>query len=255
MDLQLSGKRALVTGGSRGIGKAIIDLLLAEGAVVSFCARGSSGVEEASNAWSRQGYTVYGAAIDAMDESALNQWVDDSAERMGGIDIVISNVSTRISSRGLQRWQDAYEVDFLQHVRLAERSMPTLQSSTAGSLVFVATIASVMANILPVEREYGTMKAALISYASQLAHRLAEHGVRSNMVSPGPIDFPGGFWDWVKNENPELFKRAAMLPALGRHGTPEEVARAVVFLASPAASYITGANLRVEGGALKQTNY
>lgn len=105
------------------------------------------------------------------------------------------------------------------------------------------------------EREYGAMKAALIAYASQLAHRLASSGVRSNIVSPGPIEFPGGFWEMVKEKNPDLHARAAALSALRRHGTPEEVANAVVFLASPLASYITGSNLRIDGGALKHTNF
>jgi NAD(P)-dependent dehydrogenase (short-subunit alcohol dehydrogenase family) len=198
---------------------------------------------------------VYGEVLDVMDSAAMERWLADAEAKMGGIDILVSNVSTRISSEGVQRWSDAFEVDFLQHVKTAEKVLPALEKSTSGSLVFVATIASVMANIMPAEREYGAMKAALIAYAAQLAHRLAPSGVRSNIVSPGPIDFPGGFWDWVGQQQPELYKRAAQLPALGRHGRPEEVARAVVFLASPAASYITGANLRVEGGALKQTNF
>ena len=254
MDLQLQGKRALVTGGSRGIGRAIVEVLLAEGATVATCARGAEQLDSRLSDWREQGYTVHGQALDISDTEAMDAWIDASVEQMGGLDIVVSNVSVRLSSTGIERWTDAFEVDFLQHVRIAEKTAPMLEQSS-GAFVFIATIASVMANILPVEREYGTMKAALISYASQLAHRLAPAGARSNMVSPGPIDFPGGFWDWVRNENPELFARAAKLPALGRHGTPEEVANAVAFLASPAASYVTGANLRVEGGALKQTNF
>lgn len=256
MDLGLKGKRAIVTGASRGIGRAIADLLVAEGADVAICARGEAGVKEAVDAFRVAGVNAYGEALDVTDEAALARWFGNAVAHLGGLDILISNVSTRIQSQGEQRWQDTFDVDFMQHVRTAELAVEPLggadrDGNPGGSIVFVSSIASAMADIIPLEREYGVMKSALNTYATQLAHRLAKRGVRSNVVCPGPIDFPGGFWDQVRQAQPPLFEAAAKLSALQRHGTAEEVANAVVFLASPAASYVTGANLRIDGGALK----
>jgi NAD(P)-dependent dehydrogenase (short-subunit alcohol dehydrogenase family) len=126
----------------------------------------------------------------------------------------------------------------MQHMTAAEMAIPHMKKGNSPAFVFISTIASVMANIMPMETAYGAMKAALNAYSSQLAHRLAGDGIRSNFVTPGPIDFEGGFWDQVKKANPALYE-----------------ANAVVFLASPAASYITGANLRIDGGALKNTHF
>jgi NAD(P)-dependent dehydrogenase (short-subunit alcohol dehydrogenase family) len=255
MDLGLKGQRVIVTGGSRGIGKAIIDTFVREGAEVATCARGEESLQQALAEWQGAGATVQGSAVDVTDQAAFASWFSSAVSQLGGLDIFISNVSTRIASQGEQRWLDTFEVDFMQHVRATELAIPHLQQGHEASCVFISTIAAVMADIIPMEREYGAMKAALNGYASQLSHRLAKDGVRSNIVTPGPIDFPGGFWDQVKQANEEMFKRASELSALRRHGTAEEVANAVVFLSSPAASYITGANLRVDGGALKQVNY
>ena len=220
--------------------------------MVATCARNQKAWINPSG-W-ENGATVYGGAVDVTDTEAFQIWFEAVAE-LGGLDILISNVSTRIATEGEQRWLDTFDVDFMQHVRATEMAVPHLKDGADAACVFVSTIAAVMADIIPMEREYGAMKAALNGYASQLAHRLAKYAVRSNIVTPGPIDFVGGFWDQVKQANPEMFDRASKISALQRHGTAEEVANAVVFLASPAASYITGANLRVDGGALKQVNY
>jgi NAD(P)-dependent dehydrogenase (short-subunit alcohol dehydrogenase family) len=255
MDLGLAGKRVIVTGGSRGIGKSIIDTFVKEGAVVATCARNQESLDQSLGVWRANGATVYGGAVDVTDTEAFQIWFEGAVAELGGLDILISNVSTRIATEGEQRWLDTFDVDFMQHVRATEMAVPHLKDGADAACVFVSTIAAVMADIIPMEREYGAMKAALNGYASQLAHRLAKYAVRSNIVTPGPIDFVGGFWDQVKQASPEMFDRASKISALQRHGTAEEVANAVVFLASPAASYITGANLRVDGGALKQVNY
>lgn len=255
MDLGLKGKRVMVTGGSRGIGKTIIDTFIKEGATVATCARGEDSLKASLTEWQSSGGTVYGGAVDVTDQSAFAKWFEESVAQLGGLDIFISNVSTRIASEGEQRWLDTFDVDFMQHVRATEMAIPHLKQGNDPACVFISTIAAVMADIVPMEREYGAMKAALNGYASQLSHRLAKDGVRSNIVTPGPIDFPGGFWDQVKQANEEMFNRASQISALKRHGTAQEVANAAVFLSSPAASYITGANLRVDGGALKQVNY
>lgn len=255
MDLGLKGCRAIVTGGSRGIGRAIVEALAAEGVHIALCARGQDGVKEAVTAASAHGAQAYGQALDVTDASAVRGWFDASVKHLGGLDIVISNVSTRPTQTGEAMWRDALETDLLHHVRLAELAMPSLKESKKGSLLFIASIASVMTQLPPKEEAYGTMKAALVNYTGQLAARHGPSGIRVNAVSPGPIFFEGGEWDINRVHKPALFGYAAKLAALGRLGTPQEVAQAVVFLSSPAAAYITGANLRIDGGAIKTSNF
>jgi 3-oxoacyl-[acyl-carrier protein] reductase len=257
MDLQLKGQRALVTGGSRGIGRAIVEALAGEGARVALCARGQAGVDEAVAAARAAGASdVRGQAFDVRDGAALAAFAQHTAAEWGGLDIVVSNVSTRPDSKAVdERWRQAFEADLLQHVRLAEATLPLLEAGRQPCLVFIASIASVMTQLLPEEVAYGALKAGLVNYAGALAERHGPRGVRVNTVSPGPIDFEGGAWDHYRQHKPKLYEMVQKLSALGRFGVPGDVARAVTFLVSPAASYITGANLRIDGGTLKSTNF
>lgn len=255
MDLQLKNKRALVTGGSRGIGRAIAQALASEGARVALCARGQAGVDEALAAVRAAGGQAYGEAFDVRDGTALAAFVQRASVQWGGLDIVVSNVSTRPEAQGVERWRQAFDADLLQHVRLAELTLPLLEASQPSSLVFIASIAAVMTQLLPEEVAYGALKAALVNCAGALAERHGPRGVRVNTVSPGPIYFDGGAWDLYRQHKPKLYEMVQKLSALGRFGTPADVAQAVTFLASPAAGYITGANLRVDGGTLKSTNF
>lgn len=255
MDLGLTGKRAIVTGGSRGIGKAIVQTLLDEGVAVATCARGADGLNANIAEWQAAGATVYGDAVDVTDETAFKEWFENAVTQLGGLDIFVSNVSNRIQSKGIERWRDTFEVDLLQHVRASELALPHLQQGQDAAIVHIASIASVMTANMPSETEYGSMKAALISYATQLANRVGRDGIRVNVVSPGPIHHEEGFWEMVEQRNPDLYKQAEAISVFRRLGTPQEVANAVVFLASSAASNITAANLRVDGGGLKTVNF
>lgn len=255
MDLGLTGKRAIVTGGSRGIGRAIVESLAAEGVSIATCARGQPGIDETVAALRARGVQAYGEALDVRDAAAFGGWLERSVQRLGGLDIIVSNVSTRIKSSGEEMWRETFEVDLLQHVRLVEGALPHLRTGRDPAIVLVGSIASCLTTVPPWERAYGAMKSALVGLGGQWATALGSSGIRVNLVSPGPIYFKGGFWHHIEQTNPAVLQGAERVSVFGRLGKPEEVAAAVTFLASPAASFITGANLRVDGGAIKAANF
>ena len=255
MNLGLQGKRAIVTGGSRGIGKSVIDNFVNEGMQVATCARGEEALLASLSGWNTDNTRVFGKSVDVTDKDAYSTWFEESIETLGGLDVLVSNVTTRVMSKGLDRWQETFEVDLLQHIHTTEMALSHLKQGEQPAIVYVASIASVMTANMPSEVEYGTMKAALVSYATQLANQLGKDGIRVNLVSPGPIHHEQGFWEVVRQKQPDLYKRASAVSVFNRLGTTEEVANAITFLSSPAASNITAANLRVDGGAIKTVNF
>ena len=252
MGAVFKGKRALVTGGSRGIGYEICKVLVDGGARVATCARGEETLDAALSAL---GPNASGRAFDVRDESAFARWIESSATAMGGMDIVVSNVSTRVDPASATWWLESFDADLMQHVRLKQYAVPHLAQGCDPVMVFVASIASIMTTLPSYEEAYGAMKAGLVNLVGQWAAMLGPKGIRVNAVSPGPIDFEGGWWDMIRTKSPESYARAGKMSALGRFGRPEEVAAAVAFLASPAASFIAGANLRIDGGLVKTTNF
>lgn len=253
MDLGLKDRRAVVTGGTKGIGRAIVETLLAEGCHVAFCARNPSEVAATVQSLSAGGAKVFGQALDVADGAALKRWVDDSAAALGGIDIAVANVSALATTPGEASWQAAFNVDILGTIRLVESCLPHLEKSTAGSIVNIASTAG--REVDAAAGSYGAMKAALVHYTKGLAHRLSAKKIRANVVSPGTIFFEGGVWDRIKNGMPDRYSQAMARNPLGRMGTPEEVARAAVFLASPASAFTTGTNLLVDGAITRGVQF
>lgn len=239
MDLQLAGKVALVTGGTKGIGRAVVEALLAEGAQVAFCARNAAEVETAGV---ELGAT--GTALDVADGAALAAWVAATAERFGRIDVAVANVSALAIGPGEDNWKASFEVDLMHTVRLCEAALPHL-TATQGSIVAISSVSG--REIDFAKDAYGTMKAAVVHYVAGLAFEHAAAGVRANCVSPGNTYFPGGVWQGIEGGNPDLFATAMALNPTGRMATAEEIAYAVTMLASPRASFITGTNLVVDG--------
>jgi 3-oxoacyl-[acyl-carrier protein] reductase len=252
MDLGLTGRRALITGGTKGIGRAIAQCLVAEGADVAICARNASEVAEAVAALAKSGTKVFGRALDVADGAALQAWVAESAAALGGIDIVIPNVSA-LAVSGEDAWHAGFAIDMMGTVRMVEAAMPHLEKSDAASIVVISSVSG--REIDFAAGPYGAFKAALIHYAQGLAFQLAAKNIRSNSVSPGNTYFPGGVWATIERENPQLFADSLALNPTGRMGKAEEVARAVTFLASPAASFITGTNLVVDGALTRGVQF
>lgn len=253
MDLGLNGKRAIVTGGTRGIGRAIVDLLVAEGCDVGLCARNKKEVDDAVAALSKSGRKIIGGVVDVTDSAGLRAWVTETAKALGGLDIMIPNASALVDAASEEDWRLGLEVDVLGSVRAVEAAQPFLEKSDAAAIVGIASTAGI--NASPTMRAYTGHKAAIIAYMSALSTTLATKGIRANTVSPGAIFFEGGVWDVRKREKPDMYNAAMKRAPFGRLGTPEEVATAVVFLASPAASYISGTNIIVDGAVTTRIQY
>jgi 3-oxoacyl-[acyl-carrier protein] reductase len=257
MDLRLKGRRALVTGATRGIGLRIARLLAEEGVDLGICARTRADVDRTITDLQAKGVRVVGDAVDITDGEAYTNWIRNMAAALGGLDIFISNVSAGPRDSGESGWRHLFEADVLGAVRGCETALPWLRKSDAGSVVLVASISGVMSKVLPAPGiyAYGACKAALIAYGAQLSKDLAREGIRVNTVSPGPIYFEGGPWDYIKQGMPAAYEDAVEKCVIGRLGTPEEVAAAVVFLASPLSSFTVGQNLHVDGGYMQHINF
>lgn len=253
MDLGLKGLNALVTGGTKGIGRAIAETLAAEGANVSICARNGAEVEQAVAALSARGVRAFGRAVDVGDAAALKAWVEASATELGGIDIAVANVSALAIGQDEESWRREFEVDMMGTVRMVNAAMPWLEKSRAGSIVTISSVSGREVDFAA--GPYGTFKAALIHYTQGLAFQLAGKGIRANSVSPGNTFFEGGVWDQIRQGNPKLYAEALALNPTGRMGTPQEMANAAVFLSSPAASFVTGTNLVVDGALTRGVQF
>jgi NAD(P)-dependent dehydrogenase (short-subunit alcohol dehydrogenase family) len=251
MDLRLQGQKALITGASRGIGRAIAAELVREGASVALCARQAEALDQARAQLATLGPgVVFTQTADLADTAQVRGFVTAAVDALGGLDIFIHNASAMTGpGSGEEGWRQTLAVDILAGVVGAETALAALERSTAASVVFIGSTASM--EFFNGPRPYGAGKAAMRTYARELGEVWGRKGIRVNVVSLGSIDFPGSVWDRVKAGDPERYARVLHTMPLGRYGSAEEAARAVVFVASPAASWINGTNVVVDGGQHK----
>lgn len=253
LELGLTGKKAVVVGGARGIGRASAEILAGEGADVAICARSEEDVTSAVESLAAAGGNATGAAVDVTDRDAYQAWVAAAGNELGGIDVLIIMASGVGGSVDEESWHANLETTVLGASRGIEAAMPFLDKSDAGSIVLMSSTSAVETFFAP--QPYNALKASLITYSGQLSQALGGQGIRVNCVSPGPVTFEGGNWDTIEQHAPEIYKGVVDTFPGGKLGTPAEVANAVVFLASPAASFITGTNLVVDGGYTKRVQF
>ncbi len=256
MDLGLKGKTAVVTGATRGIGRAIADLFADEGANVAICARKADEVEATVAALQAKGVNAFGGVVDIADGASLKGFITGAAETLGGLDIVVSNASALVQGVREEEWKAMFDIDIMGAVNAFEAAKPFLLKAGAdkGDAAFLIT-ASVSAAEASNASSYGAMKAALIHYAKGLARENAAAHVRCNVISPGTVYFDDGVWGRVKVGAPAFFEQMIKRNPTGRMATPEEVAAATVFLASPRSAFTTGINMLIDGAISSRVNY
>jgi 3-oxoacyl-[acyl-carrier protein] reductase len=252
MDLGLKGKKVIVTGGSRGIGRAALEIYAAEGADVAFFSRNPAQVEETVASLSRHGGKVYGSTFDLNNLDALPGWLTGAADQLGGCDIFVPGASAS-GSQATGDWRKCFDFDLLGTVRGCETLEPYLARSGAGSVIIMSSTAAVETFLVP--QAFNAIKAALLTYSKQLSQAWGPKRIRVNAISPGPVSFPSGNWEMIKSAMPDLYNATASQFALGRFGEPDDIARTLVFLSSPASGYTTGTNIVIDGGYTKRVQF
>jgi NAD(P)-dependent dehydrogenase (short-subunit alcohol dehydrogenase family) len=245
MDLGLKGKKAVVTGGSKGIGRAIAEGFAAEGADVSICARNTQDVAATVASLKAKGVKAFGRALDVADGPALKTWIAAAAGDLGGIDALVCNVSALAVGDTAESWEKSFKTDMMHTVNAVAAAVPFLEKSRSPSITLISSVSGFEVDFAA--GSYGAIKAALIHYAKGLSRQLVGKGIRVNCVSPGNTYFEGGIWQNIEKNLPDLFASTLKVNPTGKFGTAEEVANGVVFLSSPMASRISGTNLVIDG--------
>ena len=248
MKIDIARKRAVVAGGSRGIGRAIALAFAEAGAGVSICARGAETLAATREEIAQFGGTAHAAVCDLSDAAAIPGYVQEAAGALGGIDILVNNASGFGTSDDETGWAVSIAVDLLATVRATRAALPYLEKSDSGSVLNISSISGFRASVRT--PPYGAVKAAVLEYTLTQAAAFARKGIRVNCIAPGSIEFPGGTWARAKANNPDLYGRILRGIPFGRLGRPEEIAQVALFLCSPLASWVTGQNIAVDGGQM-----
>jgi 3-oxoacyl-[acyl-carrier protein] reductase len=242
-----TGKRVLVAGGSKGIGRAIALGFARQGAAVSICARGAEALETTRAEIAALGVGAHALPTNLAEAQAVTRWVMQAAAALGGVDVLVNNASGFGARDTEEDWAKGLQVDVMATVRASRAAAPLLQA-VGGCIVNVSSISGYRPSLR--SPAYAAVKALLINYTQSQAAAFAQQGVRVNAVAPGSIEFPGGSWEQRRTTDPALYNRILDSIPFGRLGTPEEVADVVLFLAGPAARWVTGQTIVVDGGQL-----
>lgn len=253
MDLGLQGKKAIIVGAARGIGLAAAEVLAREGCDIALTARSEDGVKDAIAALKSYGGNVVGRHCNVRKEGDYKAWLAWAQDALEGCDIMVPITSAGGGVGSEKYWHNAFEVDVLGPVRAVEAVMPGMIERQSGSIVLIATTSAGEAMGGP--QPYNAMKGSLVTWGKQLAIAAGKDGIRVNIISPGPVEFPGGNWDMIKGTMEKFYQSQVRQQPSGRLGTPEEIARCIAFLASPAASWCNGSHLIVDGGFTRRTHF
>jgi NAD(P)-dependent dehydrogenase (short-subunit alcohol dehydrogenase family) len=246
MQISLIGKRAVVTGGSKGIGRSIALAFAGAGAAVSICARGQAALETTANQILALGGTTHAGVCDLADKDAIATYIAAAAGSLGGIDILVNNASGFGASDDEVGWTKSIEIDVMATVRASHAAVPLIEKAGGGAILNISSISAYRASTRTAP--YAAVKAAVINYTMSQALALASKKIRVNAIAPGSIEFPGGMWEKRKTLDPKLYGAVLHSIPWGRLGAPEEVANAALFLCSDAATWVTGQTLSVDGG-------
>lgn len=247
MKLELTGRNAVIAGGSRGIGRAIALAFAEAGANVSICARGEAALRETETELKRFGHTVHATTCDLGDVDAVTKYINAAAQALGGIGILVNNASGFGNKDDEESWARSINIDLLAAVRASRVAQPLLEQAR-GVIINISSISG----LKPSARQppYGAVKAAMMQFTQSQAALLASKGVRVNCIAPGSVEFPGGTWEKRKTADPVLYQNTFKRIPFGRMGTPQEIANVALFLASDAASWVTGQTIAVDGGQM-----
>lgn len=247
MDLGLAGKRCVVLGGSRGIGRAIALGLAEEGAHVAICARREEPLRETEEEIRARGVTAFARSADVGDEADLAGFLDAARSSLDGLDVLVHNASALALGPTAADWEASLRVDLMGAVRACDRVVPWMEETGGGSILLVSSISGLESDPAP-DFGYTAAKAALIAHAKKMGVLYAGRGIRANALAPGSTEFPGGVWASIRQEDPDMYEVArASIPA-GRLATAEEIADVAVFLVSPRAGWVNGECVSVDGG-------
>jgi len=248
MDLQLKGKNAIVTGGSKGIGRSIALNLADEGANVAICARGEDALKKAEKELLEKGVRVIALTCDVGNAEQLDNFLDKVKDQFGTIDVLVNNVSALSLGDDFSDWEASINVDLLGSVRGTRKVIPWMIEAGSGNILFISSGSGLEAGSPPA---YAAAKAAIISYSKTMAIQLAPKNIRVNTLAPGSVEFPGGLWEQTKSENPPFYNMILNMIPSGRLGTPVEIGKVATFMVSPCASWVVGTCLAVDGGQHK----